>query len=172
MNGVVDLQGRALLTVPIRTAPEAETQPIEAWIDTGFTGELVMPRSQVERLGLKPGMMVRAVLADGRNSRLKSFVAWIDWFGETLEVEVVAGEGQTILLGVGLMLGRWLVVDYDSMSLTLECPPTPPNTATVLTQSASTRTPLKCRATSGWRLSSGSRFTRSSRDLSHQVREG
>lgn len=120
MNGLVDLQGRALLTVPIRTAPEAETLPIEVWIDTGFTGELVMPRSQIERLGLKPGLIVRAILADGRNSRLKSFVAWIDWFGETLEVEVVAGEGQATLLGVGLMLGRRLMVDYGSLNLTLE----------------------------------------------------
>ena len=120
MNGLVDLQGRALLTVPIRTAPEAEAIPIEVWIDTGFTGELVLPRSQIERLGLKPGLMIRAVLADGRNSRLKSFVAWIDWFGETLEIEVVAGEGQTILLGVGLMLGRRLIVDYSSLNLTLE----------------------------------------------------
>lgn len=120
MNGCVDLQGRALLTVPILTEPDAAVSSIEVWIDTGFTGELVMPRSQIDRLGLKPGLMVRAVLADGRNSRLKSFVAWIDWFDERLEVEVVAGEGQTTLLGVGLMLGRRLVVDYSSLELTLE----------------------------------------------------
>ena len=40
MNGQVDLQGRALLTVSIRTAPDAATSPVEVWIDTGFTGEL------------------------------------------------------------------------------------------------------------------------------------
>ena len=53
MNGLVDLQGRALLTVLIRAEPDAEVIPVEAGIDTGFTGELVMPRSQIERLGLK-----------------------------------------------------------------------------------------------------------------------
>ena len=120
MNGFVDLQGRALLTVPIRTAPDATASPVEVWIDTGFTGELVMPRSQIDNLGLKPGLIVRAILADGRNSRLKSFAVWLDWFGETLAVEVVAGEGQSIPLGVGLMLGRRLVVDYRSLTLTLE----------------------------------------------------
>ena len=120
MNGLVDLQGRALLTVPVRAEPDAVASPVEVWIDTGFTGELVMPRSQIDRMGLKPGLMVRAVLADGRNSRLKSFVAWIDWFGETLEIEVVAGEGQTTLMGVGLMLGHRLVVDYGSLNVTLE----------------------------------------------------
>ena len=120
MNGLVDVQGRALLTVPIRVEPRAAASHVEVWIDTGFTGELVMPRSQIDRLGLKPGLMVRAVLADGRNLRLKSFVAWIDWFGESLEVEVIAGDGQTTLLGVGLMLGHRLVVDYDSLQLTLK----------------------------------------------------
>ena len=120
MNGVVDLQGRSLLTVLVRVESGAAASPVEAWIDTGFTGELVMPRSEIDRMSLKPGLMVRAVMADGRNSRLKSFVAWIDWFDETLEVEVVAGEGETTLLGVGLMLGRRLVVDYGALDLTLE----------------------------------------------------
>jgi clan AA aspartic protease len=120
MNGVVDLQGRAMLTVQIRAESAGAASPVEAWIDTGFTGELVMPRSQIDRMGLKPGLMVRAVLADGRNSRLKSFVAWIDWFGESLEIEIVAGEGHVTLLGVGLMLGRRLVVDYGTLDLTLE----------------------------------------------------
>ena len=120
MNGQVDLQGRALLTVSIRTAPDAATSPVEVWIDTGFTGELVMPRSQIDKLRLKPGLIVRAVLADGRESRLKTFIAWIDWFDQTLEVEVVAGEGETALLGVGLMLGRQLFVDYETLNLTLD----------------------------------------------------
>lgn len=66
MNGFVDEQGRALLTIPIRTAPTATPSPLEVWIDTGFTGDLVMPRQQIEALQLKRGLMVRAVLADGR----------------------------------------------------------------------------------------------------------
>ena len=119
MNGQVDLQGRALLTVSLRSTPDAESLPVEVWIVTGFTGELVMPRPQIDRLRLKPGLMVRAVLADGRESRLKSFVAWIDWFGEMLEVEIIAGESETALLGVGLMLGRRLFIDYESLNLTL-----------------------------------------------------
>ena len=49
-----------------------------------------------------------------------TFIAWIDWFDQTLEVEVVAGESDTALLGVGLMLGRRLFVDYESLNLTLD----------------------------------------------------
>lgn len=55
MNGLIDVQGRALLIVLIRAEPDAVASPAEVWIDTGFTGELVMPRSQIDRMGLKPG---------------------------------------------------------------------------------------------------------------------
>ena len=65
-------------------------------------------------------MIVQTTLADGRDAKLESFVAWIDWFGELQEVEVCASSGQNILLGVRLMLGRRLVVDYESMNLSLE----------------------------------------------------
>ena len=67
-----------------------------------------MPRSQIENLGLEPGLMVRAILADGRKSRLMAFAAWIDWFGELREVELIASEDRTALFGVGLMLGHRL----------------------------------------------------------------
>lgn len=120
MNGLVDLKGRALLTMEVRAASDAATIPIEAWIDTGFTGELVMPRSQIQRLGLRRGLMVNAVLGDGSRSRMDTFVAWIDWFGELRDIEVIASEDRSILLGVGLMLGHRLTVDYDTLRLTLE----------------------------------------------------
>ena len=45
MKGLVDLNGRALLTVEVRAVQDAPALPFEAWIDTGFTGELVMPRA-------------------------------------------------------------------------------------------------------------------------------
>ena len=52
MKGLVDLNGRALLTVEVRAAQDAPALPLEVWIDTGFTSELVMPRAQIQRLNL------------------------------------------------------------------------------------------------------------------------
>ena len=120
MNGLVDLNGRALLTVEVHAAPDGPALPLEAWIDTRFTGELVMPRTQIQQLNLKRGLMVQAVLGDGRTSRMDSFAAWIDWFGELREVEVIASEDRSTLLGVGLMLNHRLVVDYRTLRLTLK----------------------------------------------------
>lgn len=120
MNGEVDLNGRALLKIEIRSDEKASNSPIEVWVDTGFTGDLVLQKSLIERLGFQHSLMINAVLADGRKSRMMTFSAWIDWFGEGREIEVVAGEDRTALLGVGLLLGHCLTVDYVALRLTLE----------------------------------------------------
>ncbi len=46
MNGHVDSAGRALVRIRLTSAATATTIEIEAWIDTGFTGELVLPQDQ------------------------------------------------------------------------------------------------------------------------------
>ena len=120
MNGEVNLNGQALLKIEIRSDEKASKSPIVVWVDTGFTGDLVLPKPLIERLGFQRSLMVNAVLADGRKSRMKTFSAWIDWFGETREIEVVAGEDRTALLGVGLLLGHRLMVDYLTQELILD----------------------------------------------------
>ncbi len=120
MNGLVDLQGRALLTMPIRNSPDGQATPVEFWVDTGFTGDLVLPKAQIEQLGLVVSSIIPTILADGREADVESFVAGLDWFGELQEVEVCASSGQNVLLGVRLMLGHRLVVDYNSTALSLE----------------------------------------------------
>lgn len=119
MNGVVDRNGRALLTISLRGAPEAVPQDTQVWVDSGFTGDLVLPQPLIDQLRLEPGLAVRAVLADGRKSDLNTFVAWVDWFGEILEVEVISGTGNAALLGVTMLLGHRLTIDYREMNLSL-----------------------------------------------------
>ena len=120
MNGIVDRNGRALLTIPLRGSPEAQPQETQVWVDTGFTGDLVLPRPLIDQLQLEPGLAVRAVLADGRMSDLNTFVTWADWFGELREVEVISGTGNSALLGVGLLLGHHLSINYsENLELTI-----------------------------------------------------
>ena len=82
MNGQVDLQGRALLTVSIRTAPDSATSPVEVWIDTGFTGEL-WEQECFDRIIRDTDHLCRIVNYIGNNPRVagisddKSF-RWID----------------------------------------------------------------------------------------------
>ncbi len=82
MIGHIDFQGRALVTIPVRISLNGARTPVEVWVDTGFTGDIVSPSSQIRELGLQASSVVQTAMADGRETSLDCFVAWLDWFGK------------------------------------------------------------------------------------------
>ena len=119
MTGWVDNAGRALLKVELRKSIEFELIPIEVWVDTGFTGDLVVPAKAIEGLELEPSGSVDAILADGSQISLSTYTCLIEWFGETKSLEIIENDGECPLLGVGLLLGLELRVDYRNRVLQL-----------------------------------------------------
>ena len=120
MNGEVDSSGRALLALDVRSSDNAEPVKVTAWVDTAFTGELVIPLDTIRSLGLQQSAAVKAGLADGTEVVLETYSCLIDWFGDSHQVEVIANDGQCPLLGVGLLHDRRLTVDYRTRKLSLE----------------------------------------------------
>ena len=112
MIGHVDSVGRVLIEVKIKASEDVSWQSIEAWIDTGFNGDLVLPSKFVEDLELPQSGTLKAVLADGSEIVLNRFSCVVDWFGEQKEMEVVSNEGQFPLLGFGLLDGHDLKISY------------------------------------------------------------
>jgi len=119
MTGSVDAAGRALLIVSLRHPATGTTTDLTVWIDTGFTGDLIIPRTQLVSLGLPLGPTVYAVLADGSQIEVETYSCEIHWFGQWQTIEVLVSDGQLPLLGVGLLLGHDLVVSYTQNSVTL-----------------------------------------------------
>ncbi len=118
MDGRVDGRGRALIEICL--VLDDEPTPLEVWIDTGFTGQLLVPRDQIERLGLCKASGTHARLADGSVVFLETFEATLDWFGERTAIEVIEGQGELPLLGVIPLLGCRLVVDYGHLTVSVE----------------------------------------------------
>jgi clan AA aspartic protease len=94
--------------------------PLAAWVDATFTGELVMPRGMIERLGLRQSAAVMAGLADGTHVVLETHSCIVDWFGQDRKVEVVENQGPFPLLGVGRLRDRRLAIDYRAQTLFIE----------------------------------------------------
>ncbi len=120
MKGIVDNGGRALLTLQVWSRVGSENSEVAVWIDTGFTGDLVIPQASIEVLGLQQSGSVDAVLADGSQIELRTYSCVIEWFGNKRNLEVIANDCECPLLGVGLLLGLELRVDYRNLKLTLE----------------------------------------------------
>ena len=120
MNGHVDSADRALVRLRLTSAATAATMDVEAWIDTGFTGELVFPQDQIAALGLPHSAVVTAELGDGSATVLEVYSCLIEWFGRVQQIEVIANTGTSPLLGVGLLQGHRLTIDYAARTLTIE----------------------------------------------------
>lgn len=117
MNGTVDDLGRALVVLNVRATEKEEPIELTVWIDTAFTGELVIPRSAIQAMRLPQSAAVMAGLADGTEVVLESFSCIIDWFGDARVVEVIESDTRFPLLGIGLLRDRRLEIDYRSRSV-------------------------------------------------------
>ena len=82
MNGHVDEKGRALVTIRLRH-PTADTETeLDAWIDTGFTDELMLPITEITRLALPATLGIKVRLAEGSAASLDRYKCKIHWFGK------------------------------------------------------------------------------------------
>ncbi len=120
MNGRVDDDGRALIPIAIRSGPTDVWTTFEAWIDTGFTGELVISKKSAQSLGLRRSGTLNAQLGDGSFVSLEMFHCLLEWCGQILAVQVVTNDGPIALLGVGLLSNGKLVVDYPAKTVSFE----------------------------------------------------
>ena len=118
MNGRVDDDRRALRPITIRASLKTEPTSVEAWIDTAFDGHFVFPSGLIKDLELGTLVETEAILADGTKVTLETFVAYLDWFGDVIPVQVIH-EGQFPLLGTALLEDRLLAVDYKQSSVLL-----------------------------------------------------
>jgi clan AA aspartic protease len=119
VNGWVDDQLRALISIRVAATKAGPRMEVAAWIDTAFNGGLAIPRRQVQQLGLVQESSAEAILADGQTVQLETYACFIDWLGVTYQTQIVANDGTYPLLGTTLLDHRKLEIDYESKTVTL-----------------------------------------------------
>lgn len=120
VSGRVDEKLRALIRVPVAAELKEPRTELAVWIDTAFNGGLVIPRSQIESLGLVKQSSAEAILADGRTVELETYACTFDWFGGTYETQIVANDGEYPLLGTMLLDGHKLEIDYQAKTVSVK----------------------------------------------------
>jgi clan AA aspartic protease len=131
MTGTVDDFGRALLPILIRHPSTAATIHLEAWVDTGFTGALLLPAAQIASVGLPRFAAIPGGLADGSQFMFTTYTCLVQWFGALRQVEALAGSNRFPLIGVQLLEDFLLTIDYPKRVVTLvpSCDPATPGPA-------------------------------------------
>ena len=118
LSGTV--RGReAVVTLSIEDAAGLQHE-IEAVLDTGFTGYLVLPPAVIRQLGLARRGRRRMTLADGTVRMHHFYGASVIWGGEQYTVPTY-GTGDKPLIGMRLLEGSRVTLDVaDGGTVTIE----------------------------------------------------
>ena len=111
ISGAVTLTRQAAVTV---TLPDNSGRrgPTEARIDTGFSGDLTLPKSAIERLGLR--WLRRAndyTIGDASTRAFNVYAATIQWHDVIRYIAILESEIFPVV-GVGLLWENNLSIDF------------------------------------------------------------
>ena len=95
---------------------------IKALLDTGFTGELLLPLKIAVPLSLKLAGASDCQLADGSISNQTVFYAKVKWGTSEKDVTVNVVDVEHPLIGGGLLHGYTLIADFEKRMLIIKEP--------------------------------------------------
>ena len=105
IEGTVNAHLEAVVTLPL-LGPSGQAREVDAVVDTGFNGYLVLPPTLVADLGLPVVGDGEAVLADGSEAAFDVYGVTMLWDGQLRYVETGA-------VGVVPLVGMAMMDSYD-----------------------------------------------------------
>jgi len=109
IDGIVNRSGLAEIALIVRGS-RGQQLVTRAIIDTGFTGDLTLTKSDIELLGLASGGTRRGELADGTLVVFTVHQAVVRWHDREQEVTVLESNSDS-LVGMSLLQGCRLTID-------------------------------------------------------------
>jgi clan AA aspartic protease len=101
MSGYVNTNREAILQIAI-VGDNKNLKSIKAVIDTGFTGDLTLPKTAIDDLGFTLRGFQKVTLGDGSNQYFDMYVGSVIWDGQMRKVEIHVAETDS-LIGMGLL---------------------------------------------------------------------
>jgi len=115
--GKVNPRGEPL----IRLKLHGNQKRISLIVDTGFNGELCLPRNIIKKLKLELFASEYFELADGNLVLAEVFKGYIEWFGEKIKpVAVISTGAKQGLLATQLLRAPILTVNFAKVKVVIE----------------------------------------------------
>ena len=113
IRGTVFPNRQALVAVSLLDAT-GQFQTFEFILDTGFDGDLSLPRRTLQRLEVLFESRLPVELADGSRSTAPIWQATALWDGERRTITVMESEGEP-LLGMNLLWGNHIALEAKAL---------------------------------------------------------
>ncbi len=111
IEGAVNANLEVVIPLPLQDS-SGQTREVEAVVDTGFNGYLILPPMLMEDLELPVVGDGEAVLADGSQATFDVYGVTVLWDGQSMYVETGA-VGVDPLVGMALLEGHNLNIDVE-----------------------------------------------------------
>jgi clan AA aspartic protease len=110
ISGIVNEKREAIITLAIYGNKEQKLISLKATIDTGFTGDLILPKKTILQLGLSVLGRQDTTLGDGTITQVSMYHGVIIWDGSKKSIDVCSAKNG-ILVGMGLLDGYRLELE-------------------------------------------------------------
>ena len=108
--GAVGSLRRPAVIIELR-GNDGQIRSVEAYVDTGFSGDLTLPEAAIERLGLSPNDVANMQIGDGAYTTFTTYQATILWRDTPREITVLGSEIWPVI-GIGLLWQCNLSIDF------------------------------------------------------------
>lgn len=98
------------------------SEPVDALMDTGFNGDLMLPKELVQEAGLPYLGDVACMTASGETVSVDVYTGSMRWLGSQMRIRILAGPGSAMLLGMGLLRNARLVMQPSTRTLDIDLP--------------------------------------------------
>jgi clan AA aspartic protease len=99
--GSVNANREAIIQIAVMSDSK-QLKSVKAVIDTGYTGDLMLPKAIVDELELSFRGIQEAILGDGSIKMFGMYVGSVIWDGQIRRIEINASETES-LIGMGLL---------------------------------------------------------------------
>lgn len=110
IRGTVNARHEPVLPLRLRGPGGAELE-VDALVDTGYSGVLILPPATVSALGLSRQISRTIRLGDGTQRQVEVYTVEIEWNGSWLEVLATELDCAP-LIGVELLAGHEMFVEF------------------------------------------------------------
>ena len=109
IRGKVNQRGQARVAVEMR-GRSGQFQPVEVILDTGFTGDILLPPDIIQNLEVGKSIEIDARLASGQEILLPSWRGTALWHDKPYAIVIAQSDGEP-LLGMNLLQGSRVTID-------------------------------------------------------------
>ena len=116
-EGFVNQNLEAILTVELSNGA-----PIDCVLDTGFYGNLLLPREFIEENSMRITGTENIVMIEDNAIEINTAKADVKWLGDNFSINILVSETGDALIGTEMLIDTFLEIDYINLTVKITKP--------------------------------------------------